>query len=82
MGMYLNAWEVGEGAVVGADDRAGSGPRGGGDDQIVGAAGLSLVADMNEQLGVNLRHRTVVVEDRDYGQDVLEKGEARCSLPS
>lgn len=82
MRLYLNAWEVSEGGVVGAYDRAGGSPCGSGDDHVVRPPRPSLVSDMNEQLGVNLRHRAVVVEDRDHGQDVLKKGEAGCSLAS
>ncbi len=82
MGLDLNAREVSEGGVVGAYDRAGCSPRGSGDDQVVRPARPALVSDMNEQLGVNLRHRAVVVEDGDHGQDVLKKGEAGGSLLS
>lgn len=76
MSLHFDAREVGEGGVVGAHDGAGSSPRSSGDDQIVRPARPALVSDMNEQLGVNLRHRAVVVDDGDHGQDVLEKGEA------
>lgn len=79
---YLNAREVREGGVVGAYDRAGGSPRGSGDDQVVRPARPSLVSDMNEQLGVKLRHCSVVVEDGDHRQDVLKKGEASRSLLS
>jgi hypothetical protein len=41
----LNAREVREGGVVGADDRAGGSPRGCGDDQVMRAARSSLVSD-------------------------------------
>ena len=40
------------------------------------------MSDMNEQLGVSLRDRTVVVEDGDYRQDVVKEGEAGRSLLS
>jgi len=82
MGLHLNAWEVGEGSVVGADNRAGGSPRRRGDDQIVRPAGSSLLSDVNEQLGVNLRDGTVVVEHGDDRQDVVEEGEAGSPLPS
>lgn len=40
------------------------------------------MADVNEQLRVNLCHRAVVVDDGDHGQDILEKREAGRSLLS
>jgi len=80
--LYLNAWEVGEGSAVGADNRAGGSPRRRGDDQVVRSSGSSLASDMNEQLGVDLRDGTVVVEHGDHRQDVVEEGEAGSSLPS
>ncbi len=40
------------------------------------------MSDVNEQLGVELRYRAVVVEHRDDGQNVVEEGEAgRSVLP-
>ena len=78
----LNAREVREGCVVGADDRAGGSSRSCGDDQVVRPARSSLVPDMNQQLGVDLRDRTVVVEDGDDRQHVLKEGEAGRSLLS
>lgn len=82
MSLHLDAWEVGEGGVVGAHDGAGGSPRSSADDQVVRSARPTLVSDMNEQLGVNLCHRAVVVDDGDHGQDVLKKREAGCSLLS
>ncbi len=82
MCLHLDAWEVSEGAAVGAYDRAGGSPCGRGDDQIVRPARPPLVSDVNEQLGVNRRYGVVVVEEGDHGQDVLEKGETGRSLLS
>ena len=82
MCLYLNARKVREGGGVGADDRPGGSSRSGGDDQVVRPARSSLVSDMNEQLGVDLRDRTVVVEHRDDRQDVVKEGQACRSLLS
>lgn len=82
MCLDLNAGEIRECCVVGADDRAGGSPRSRGDDQVVRPAGSSLVSDMNEQLGVDLRDSAVVVENGDDRQHVLKEGEAGRSLLS
>jgi len=76
----LNAGEVREGCVVGADNRAGGSPGSGGDDQVVRSARSSLVSNMNEQPGVDLRDSTVVVEDGDDRQDLFQESEAGRSL--
>lgn len=82
MRLHFHAREVGEGGVVGAQDRPGGSPRSSGDDQIVRPTRPPLVSDMNEQLGVNLCYRAVVVDDGDHSQDVFKKGEAGRSLLS
>ena len=82
MSLHVNARKVREGGVVGADDRPGGSPSGRGDDQVVRPARSSLVSDMNEELGVDLRDRTVVVENGDDRQDVVKEGEAGRSLLS
>ncbi len=82
MCLDLNARKVREGGVIGADDRAGGSPRSCGDGQVVRPARPCLVPDMNEQLGMDLRDRTVVVDDGDDPQHVLKEGEAGRSLLS
>jgi hypothetical protein len=82
MWLDLNAGEVREGCIVGADNRTGGGLRSCCDDQIVRPAGSSLESDMNEQLGVELRDSAVIVENGDDRQHVLKEGEAGCSLLS
>lgn len=82
MCLYLNTRKVSEGGGVGADNRPGGSPRSSGDDQVVRPARSSLVSDMNEQLGVDLRNRTVVVEHGDDRHDVVKEGEAGRSLLS
>ena len=76
MGLHLNARKISEGGVVGADDRAGRSPRSSGDDQVVCPARSSLVSNVDKQLGVDLRDRTVVVEHGDDRQEVVKEGEA------
>jgi hypothetical protein len=82
MCLDLNAREVGEGGVVRAYESAASSPSSCGDYQVVRAARSPLVSDVDEQLGVDLRDRTVVVEDRDDREDIVEELEAGGPLLS
>ncbi len=65
MCLDLNPGEVGEGRIVGADDSAGCGSRGGSDDQVMRPPGPSPASDVSQQFRMHLRHLTVVVEDGD-----------------
>jgi hypothetical protein len=76
MRLNLNSGQVGKCRFVGSHDGAAYGPCGGGDDQVVRAPGPSLASDMYEQLGMDLRDCTVVVEDGNDLQDVAEEGNA------
>ncbi len=72
----LHPGQVGEGRLVGAHDRPSRGPRGGGDDQVVRTTGPALAPYVDEELGVDLGHRLVVVENGNHLQEVFEEGEA------
>ena len=76
MRLNLNSGQVGKCGFVGSHDGAAYGPCGGRDDQVVRAPGPSLASDMYEQLGMDLRDCTVVVEDGNDVQDVVEEGNA------
>lgn len=76
MGLNLNSGKVGKCGLVGAHDGAACGPCRGGDDQVMRAPGPSLASDMYEQLGVDPRDGTVVVEDGNDLQDLVEEGKA------
>src|SRR5215208_2469146 len=67
---------------VGGDDGPGTGPGGGGDEEIMGAAGPSLPARVREQDGVDLGDLDVVGLDRDGRQQRLDKRPARRLAPS
>lgn len=65
VGLNLDPGEVSEGGLVGAHYGAGGRPRRRGDDEVVGSARPPLASNVNEQLGMSLSDRTVVVEEGD-----------------
>lgn len=70
----LDAREVRKSQLVGAQDLSPRGLGSGRDDQIVCTTRRALSADMDQQFGVRLRDRLVVVDDRDRRQDIVEEG--------
>ncbi len=66
--------KVGEGCLIGGDDRPVSGSGGCSDQQVVSAAWAALAADGDEQLSMFDRHTAVVGDDGERLEDLLNVG--------
>jgi hypothetical protein len=62
------------GGAVSGDDLALGRYSGGGDDQVVGSSGPALAAHEGEELGVGGGNHSVVVDDGDGVDDVVDEG--------